>query len=302
MARSLAICFCLLLIQCADGQVTVLRWHGEAMHSGTFYPGGNAVVATGDSSIVFWDPESGQELHTVNVRCESMGSAVCSPDGQQLAVGEYAVGLYALLWQNGINGGYRSGTLDALCNGLSALCFSPDGSIIAGTGDLDFGGYLMRTDSLKGLCCTGIGTTTFSHNSQFFAEGYSVWYACMLRETKTQRVLDTIISGAPYFSHDDSRLLISNGDRYSLRLQRILMYDVATHTIVDSFPSSPTTIPLSAFFSPNDSLILSINLDSTLTLWSATSRTPTHVLRVVGTDIDNTSIPQYENCNVCFGA
>jgi WD40 repeat protein len=113
----------------------VLRGHSKRVRSLAFSPDGHFLVSTGDEGrAVLWDAVRGVELRTLHAAGgDPVRSAVFSPDGRSVALGELAFTPREILLVDVNTGAVRS-RLPGHRFGINQLAFSPDGRLLASAG------------------------------------------------------------------------------------------------------------------------------------------------------------------------
>ena len=93
-----------------------------------FSPDGSLIAAAaGQSKIVVWDVESGEEVTTIDKLPDSALAVAFSPDGETLAIGGDG---FLSLWDP-VSGKKKSTVYEGETTAISELTFSPDGELLA---------------------------------------------------------------------------------------------------------------------------------------------------------------------------
>ncbi len=118
-----------------------LKGHTGKIRSLAFSPDGRVLVsASSDRTVMFWDPRTGESLHTVLMHEEPVKSAAFSSTGEFIA--SVTEGEAARIWC------VKTGVCLCTLEGASAIAFSPNGKLIA----TSTGTEILLWDPLEGRC------------------------------------------------------------------------------------------------------------------------------------------------------
>ncbi len=282
MRRVLAVLALTCLSQITLAQVIILQGHDRAVTSGVFNMRGTTVATLAGFDVRFWRAADGALLKSRTIGASQVCCLSSNPGRPEFALSAGAVEQFVLTWDSvGMNpqstaGDYR--------NSGFGITYSPDGAYIELEGDIDFGPDIYDTDSLYLVNFPFGSTNVFSHHSRRLA--WTQWFedTTFVTDIPSKRVIDTIPGIQPTFSADDTRLIVIHGWRVP-GTRRPTIFDIESGKLLDSLGGPADALVRSATFGPHDSLITTLNADSTVTVWDAVTAQPLRVLRVQGTGI-----------------
>jgi RNA polymerase sigma factor (sigma-70 family) len=203
-----------------------LEAHESAVNGVAVLPGGEVVSAGTDNTIRFWDLASGRNVRTIRTKhpLGAMTMAV-SADGRLIASGEINNGLIAL---HDLKEGIALRTIDSGGASITTVAFSPEGRLLAASGDgarPGSGGwrpFLLLCDANTGREIRrweGANTTVpvFNPDGRLLAT-CGIDEFCV-REIASGRVLRTLLqknAGTIAFSPDGRTLACRDEDGISL--------------------------------------------------------------------------------------
>ena len=295
----------------AQAQVITLHGHTGAVTSGTFSPDGKLVRTTGDESLRTWNATSGVMLDSIFFTAiDGIGNVMYSADGSR-----YALAYFVPDVQNG-NDDEIIPVYDSLNNPVNVISYttldsyqfllSPDGSmIVMQTSEIpedEVGTKYVANGDWVAYLHQAIGPLAITQNGKIIAyPGYSAALNqsyLLLGALDSEKVIDTIYDNALAYSTIYSMFFNSSGTKIIVNnAGRVEIWDRTSATLLDTLPILLYKYDYhsTAFFSPNDSLILTVNGDSTATIWDANTYAPLHVLRAAGTDMSSIYIPGFGN-------
>ncbi|MCP4787296.1 MAG: protein kinase [Fuerstiella sp.] len=241
--------------------------HGEPVADVALSPDGNRLVSCGDSAIVLWNVATGQELvrRDRNARPPSVRytrsnyattSIAFSPDGKHIAAASFdTVTLWdAALTQTIWTGIGRGGW-------IRDLCFSPDGTRIASTGEKDrqirvwdvrSGSEIMALaghgETVRGVAFSPDGARLASVGGD---KTLRFWDVRTGKKTMSIRAHKNMVSGIA-FSNDAARLASVSTDR------TFKLWDVTSGLEiirVNGFDNAGSPGTACVAFSPNDAYV-----------------------------------------------
>lgn len=237
----------------------------------SFSPDGKTLAAGGNDRIIkLWDVRSGQQIKSLEGSSGSILSIAFSPDGKTLVSGIDSVGSgqsQIKLWSVESGQPLKTFNVDLLFREAVSVSFSPDGKIVAYSGNFDDDVKLLNIENgqqIKSLDghSGAVMSVAFSLDGKILASGsydktVKLWDIETGRQIKSFEGDSGILSVA--FSKDNKTIISSS-------FTTIKLWDVTTGRQVKSFTGHPQLVK-SIAFSPKNNLFVSGSTDTTMKIW-----------------------------------
>jgi WD40 repeat protein len=295
----------------ANAQVITLHGHKGPVTSGTFSPDGKLVRTTGDTSLRTWDATTGKILNTNFFDIyDGLGNTMYSANGRRFAFAfrlpDFSMGNYDEYIEvyDSLGNLVRTVTYNNL--DWEPFLLSPDGSKIVvelspipedegGIRDVATGYAVNYGNAL-------IGPVTYSQDNKLLVGIYysrsSSQESIIIYNTDSAKIRDTLVPSANfdyriqslYFNHTNDKLILTDNTHAYL-------WDIGVTNSLDSIPLGNTAFneATTAFFSPDDSLIVTSDGNSTISIWDVHTLAQLRQLQIAGTSLASVFIPGFGN-------
>ena len=260
-------------------QVKSLEGHPFPVMSIAYSPD-SKTLATGsnDKTIKLWDVQTGQQIKLLEGSHSSILSIAFSPDGKTLASGNANDGASGpsqiKLWNVESGQEIKSFDVDDLFREAVSVSFSPNGKIIAYSGNSDNTVKLLNIESgqqVKSLVGHSrmVNAVAFSPIGKIIASGsydntIKIWNIETEQQIKSFEGNSDILSVV--FSADGKTLASSS-------FTTINLWDVETGKQIKSFEGHSLLVK-SIAFSPSSNLLVSGGTDATMKIWNKKKNEP----------------------------
>ena len=251
-----------------------------------FSPDGKRLVSAGAlSGMTIWNTATGESIRSGNER-----SAVFSPDGKQLAVGNYNK-----LTLQDAESGLETGVFSGFSKGVISAVFSPDNALIA-LGGLDWTVKLWNT-------AAGTLINTFSHGDIVYSVDFSpdgkqivsgsIDKTVKLWDTASGRLIRTFTGhekqvNSVAFSPDGKQVVSGAGGLFDSSGNTVKLWDIAGGQLIRSFEGHSEQVT-SVAFSPDGKIIASGSKDGTVKLWDAATGRELRTIKVTTVGVSSVS-------------
>ncbi len=272
------------------------KWHlpegakarlGKGSISGiTFSSDNEKLVIASDIGIWLYDAHTGKELDLLpgSMNRFPTGDTVFSSDGRMLAAISTAKELVQL-WD--VDTGKHLKTLTGHKSRVNSVCFSPDGTTLAGgggngniflwdiaTGKLQKTPIIKHKDQVFSVCFSPDGTMLASSSDLFEEENKIDWYRSVVQlwDVDTGQHLKTFKQewGARHLCFSPDGTLLASSDGGSMG--EVQLWSTATGQHLKTLKHAPVLIYyenviVSLCFSPDGTVLTSGSADGTVQLW-----------------------------------
>ena len=258
-------------------KVKILSGHTDAVSSVAFSPDGKYIVSgSWDSTIIIWDVETGNILHTLKGHINEVFSVALSPDGKSIVSGSDDKTIR--IWD--IKTGDTIKTLQGHINEVFSVAFSPDGKYIAsGSDDKTIRIWDVATgNTIKTLedHTDDVNSVAFSPDGKYIVSGsydttIRIWDVNTSNPIKTLQGHKEIVYSVA-FSPDGKYIASGSWDK------TIKIWNVKTGNQTKTLQGHKDIV-YSVAFSPDGKYIASGSYDTTVRIWDVETGNPIKTLQ-----------------------